>query len=164
LKVLADLAEVILDSKGDKSMFWLQSNSKFDVIAEFNPELLVFKILSKKGLGQLQPDKYNGFFDKFPECYLAIFAQNNKIKIVINEMIFVLDDKTIVNISKKNGKRSLDVIKNGKCVYNILYTLENHDIFNDDLTAFIDDEDFDIGLFISNISKDPERKAILSTT
>ena len=162
--MLADLAEVILDSKGDKSMLWLQSNSKFDVIAEFNPDLLVFKILSKKGLGPIQPEKYNGFFDEFPECCLAIFSQGKQIKLLINKTIFELDDKTIVNISNKDGKRKLDIIKNGISIFNILYSLKNNNFFKDDLTAFIDKEDFDFGLFISNISKDPERKAIFIST
>jgi hypothetical protein len=49
----------------------------------------------------------------------------------------------------------------GKSVSELEYELLNDGPIPGDLTPFIDDEDFDFGLFVSNISKDQDRREVL---
>jgi len=54
-------------------------------------------------------------------------------------------------------------MQGSETVLDITYSLEGvAQAIPGDPTAFIEDEDFDIGLFASNVSKDPERRAVFT--
>lgn len=142
-------------------MLWLQSNAKFDEIAEFNPENMEFKKLSKKMRGSSVPEKLDGFFSDYGTGWLALYKKDGKLIFASNRKAFILNDNTIVNVSGSTNQRKLDVVRDGEVIYSTLYLLDATATFQGDLTSFIEDEDFDFGLFVSNISKNPDRKAII---
>ncbi|MDA8228556.1 MAG: hypothetical protein M0T74_12830 [Desulfitobacterium hafniense] len=145
-------------------MLWLQSNTKFDEIAEFYPDTMEFTKLSKRKLGSSAPEKFDGFFSDFGTGWLALYKQDGRLMFASSRNIFVLDDNTIVNVYGSPNQRRLEVVRDGDVIYSTLYLLDDTATFHDDPTSFIEDEDFDFGLFVSNISKSPDRKAIILST
>lgn len=142
-------------------MLWLQSSSKFDLIAEFSPDLMALYRRSKRDLGGSAPKRLDGFFYEFAGGLLVLYNQDGNIFFVSNGNRFLLDDDTIVAVAGKPTDRKLEVIHKGKTIYSTTYLTDYESKIESDPTAFVDDEDFDFGLFVSNISKDPERKSIL---
>jgi hypothetical protein len=145
-------------------MLWLQSNAKFDEIAEFNPDNMALNKLSKRMLGSSVPAKLDGFFSDFGTGWLALYKKDGKLIFASNGKAFILNDNTIVNVSGSTNQRQLDVVRSGEVIYSTSYLLDDTATFHGDLTSFIEDEDFDFGLFVSNISKSLDRKAIILST
>jgi len=57
----------------------------------------------------------------------------------------------------------MKIMQGSETVLEITYSLEGvSQAIPGDPTAFIEDEDFDIGLFAGNVSKDPERRAVFT--
>ena len=67
----------------------------------------------------------------------------------------------MIEVAGKPSDRILKILKNNKLLYEIHYSLDGEKIIDGDPTPFIEEEDFDFGLFMSNISSDKNRKNIL---
>lgn len=142
-------------------MLWLQSNAKFDEIVEFNPNTITFKKFSKRMIGSSAPAKFDGFFSDFGTGWLALYKHEERLIFASSGKVFVLDNNTIVNICGSPNQRKLEVVHDGNVIYSTSYLLDDTATFHNDPTAFIEDEDLDFGLFVSNVSKNPERKTIM---
>jgi adenylate cyclase len=142
-------------------MLWLQSNAKFDEIAKFNPNTMKFNKISKRKLGSSAPAKFDGFYSDSGTGWLALYKHDERLIFASSGKIFVLDNNTIVNVYGSPNQRKLEVVHDGNVIYSSTYLLDDTATFHDDPTAFIEDEDLDFGLFVSNVSKNPERKAIM---
>ncbi len=142
-------------------MLWLQSQMRFDEIAEFDADQMTLNKSSKSNLGNAAPSKYGGFFYEFHGGFLVLYHDVKKIYFVVDNRTYVLDDHTIVEVTGNENNRKLEVLCDGKVLYVTHYIPNYGDKIDDDPTPFIDDEDFDFGLFVSNISKNPDRKNVL---
>lgn len=139
-------------------MLWLQSFAEFDCIALFDPDLLTFDKASKQKLGNSVPAIFDGEYYEFPSGCFVFYECEGKLIFIANGNKFVLDDDTVIDVSGNKKNRILKVQKNGQIVYAASY--ENTiPTFENDPTPFIEDEHFDFGLFMSNLSKDPARRA-----
>jgi hypothetical protein len=144
-------------------MIWLYSHNEYDYLGRFDPNTGHLKKTSLKGLGSEAPD-ITEFAGSFPEVKGGLFVLYRHRGQVIfwafgNE--FVLDGQTIVDVDGSGRNRCLSIKTMGKSVSELEYELLNDGPIPGDLTPFIDDEDFDFGLFVSNISKDQDRREVL---
>ncbi len=74
---------------------------------------------------------------------------------------FHLDAVTEIAVSGPAARRELTVLRDGANVFHTTYALKEVYRCSEDTTPFIEDEDFDFGLLVSNISKNPARKEVL---
>jgi hypothetical protein len=142
-------------------MIWLQSNEKFDSLAEYDPKNGMLTKHSRKNLGSNVPETTDGFYSELTNGVFILYRFNDNLYFRANDNDFILDSVTEVVVSGPQEKRELKVLCNGKMIFKTIYS--SHDIgpLSNDPTPFIEDEDFDFGIFVSNISKSPKRKDIL---
>jgi hypothetical protein len=103
----------------------------------------------------------DGFFSYLGGTRIIV-CRDGDLFLVINSKKFPFYDITIItsNVNKKNcfvQTRHICVSWKGTVLYESDYD-EIESTFEDDMTPFIDDEDFDFGLFLENLAKDAERQ------
>jgi hypothetical protein len=146
-------------------MVWLQSNEAFNKLAEFDPISKTFKEYLRQQLLDKQPKVCNGFFSRLGSSLIAIYSLAGSLFMLIDEYLFEVNNKQVIDVSGPAHARKLKIIQGSETVFEITYSLEGvARAIPGDPTAFIEDEDFDIGLFASNVSKDPERRAVFTAT
>ena len=144
-------------------MIWLQSNQKYNVVAAFDESAKKIKEYSKKELGDKEPDTC-GWFSRLQDMLIATYGlPGGHFFILVNEQLFELAPDEVVNVQGHRNARQLKVFQGDKLRFEVTYSLEGEDqIIPNDPTPFVEEEDFDIGLFISNISRDPKRRALFT--
>jgi hypothetical protein len=142
-------------------MIWLQSNDKYDDLARYDHRNGTFTIVSRKTLDVNEPISTNGFFAMLSNIFVALYNFEQQLFLRIGDKRIPLTDDTIALVSGDASNRQLVVDKTGKEIAHLSYILDDSNQFPDDPTPFIKDEDFDFGLFISNISKNGKRKKVL---
>ncbi len=142
-------------------MIWLQSNDKYDALAEYDHIEGKFTIASRKTLGSKAPSKTDGSFAILSGVFVALYNFEQQLFLRVGNNTVLLADDIIVTVSGNANNRLLLVKKAGQEIVRLNYILDMSNQFPNDLTHSIEDEDFDFGLFISNISKNNKRKRIL---
>lgn len=144
-------------------MVYLQCQGDYDCFAEYDYNNKVITKYSRKLFGKQAPEinNINGWFLETEVGILILYVCLKEIVFRIYNDEFILDDSTEIIVSGPRVKRDLYVINNGVTVYRSIYKLTQSGPIRNDTTPFVDDEDFDIGLLVSNISKSPERKSVL---
>ena len=142
-------------------MIWLQLNSKYDGIAEYDHAKGMFTIASRNTLGGKAPLKTDGVFAILSTVFVALYCFSQQLFLRIGDDCIPLTSDLVVTVSGDINSRKLRVEKAGVVVAHIDYTLDVSDQFPNDPTPFVEDEDFDFGLFVSNISKNSERQRVL---
>lgn len=141
-------------------MMWLRSNECYDRLAELDPSSGRYTVLDRKDLGEMAPSKCDGVFSVLNHVFVAIYPIGNQVIFRLGDEVFELDDRTIVDVEGPNDSRLLRVIHGGHPIATHVYAITAKR-FEDDPTPMIDDEDFDFGLLVENISKHPERKEVM---
>lgn len=142
-------------------MIWLQSNDKYDELAKYDHAKGTFTIESRNVLGGNAPPSTEGIFAILSAVFVALYKFGQGLFIRIGDQCIPLTDDVVVTVRGDVGKRLLTVEKAGKEIARFIYVLDSSKKFPDDPTPFIDDEDFDFGLFLSNISTSDKRKRVL---
>ena len=141
---------------------WLQSHEKYDVLAEYDPNQGThYTLVSKASLGDQAPEKTAGHFAILSTVFVTLYQANHVLFLRIGEHITPLADHIRVNVTGDASNRQLVVTNNQKVILEFEYTLDTSETFADDLTPFIEDEDEDFGLFVSNIANNDRRKRVL---
>lgn len=142
-------------------MVWLQSNETFDKIAVLDPLTGEMEEKSRRYIGDKAPKKYHGFYSQLESIFLALYGLAGQLFLVVNKEIIEIEPDYVIQVSGPHNKRYLKIVSSGKIIKEFKYSLEQiPQPITGDPTPFVEDEDFDIGLFASNISLDPERRAV----
>jgi hypothetical protein len=141
---------------------WLQCQGEYDCVGEYDSDKHILRRYSRRNMGAQAPklENIDGWFADVSTGIFILFRKQDEIIFRAYEDEFVLDGKTEVDISGPRQNRQLLVKRNGKVVHRVEYTPMQEDKISGDSTPFSEDEDFDFGLFVSNISKDPKRKDV----
>jgi len=142
-------------------MIWLQSNDKYDELAKYDHGKGTYMIASRNNLGGNTPSSTEGMFSIMSTVFLALYKFEQGLFIRIGDQLISLTDDVIVTVSGDDEKRLLSVKKSAKDIAHLNYVLDSSKKFSNDPTPFIEDEDFDFGLLISNISTNEKRKRVL---
>jgi hypothetical protein len=114
-------------------------------------------------LGNKHPKTYHGFFSQWGETFIAIYGIGKRLFLIVNHHLFEINRRQIIEVSGPKHARSLKIIKDNEIVFETRYSLKDlNQPIPEDPTPFIDDEDFDIGLLASNISKSMKRRTIFT--
>ena len=142
-------------------MIWLQSNDKYDELAEYDHDKGTFTIESRNALSSKAPSSTEGIFAILSDIFVALYKFGGGLFIRIGGQCIPLAEDVVVTVSGDVSKRLLTVEKSGKEITCFIYVLDSSKKILNDPTPFVDDEDFDFGLFVSNISTSDKRKRIL---
>ncbi len=144
-------------------MILLQSMEKYDELIEFDPISGVKRKISKK----VQPDysgrAIQGSFSELGDHLIFLFRIDDNLHLIIDnkEVTLPVYIKVIRFEDISDGTISLKIIDNisNKVVSELKYQKPNiYPPLNLDPTPFIDEEDFDYGLFLSNVLNDINRR------
>lgn len=144
-------------------MVWLQSNEAFNKLAKFDPTSKTFKEYLRQRLVDNQPQVCNGFFSRLGGSLIAIYGLAGSLFLLVDQQLLEVNKEQVIEVSGPKHARKLKIMQGSETVFEITYSLEGvAQAIPGDPTAFIEDEDFDIGLFASNVSKDPMRRAVFT--
>lgn len=141
-------------------MLILHYENNYNFIVEFDP-------ISNQYKKKERPKKFTRVVDGnfFEDIYGYIVLYFDRYKelliLVINGNEYELNENTIVeSIGGYDKIKQLIVKRNNVVIYKVNYTTSYEQHFGENELDMVDDEDFDIGLWLSNISKSSERKKI----
>ena len=141
-------------------MVWLQSNDNFDSIGELDTVTGKLTVRSRAELDPLPETA--GFFAMLQGTVVALYREGTELFVRIDDHAFPLAEDVVAEVSGGRWRpRKLVVRQAGKVVASHKYRLDRSEQFADDPTPFVEDEDFDFGLFVANVSQSEERKAVL---
>lgn len=137
----------------------LYSHERFRDVAKYDEESGGFEVVERNY--PHQPENLDGNFSILSGIFVAIFKDGLKIFVVIGDETFQLDDDLIITVKGDESDRLLIVEKGNAVLETVKYSISSKSKIAGDMTPFIDDEDFDFGLFLSNISKNKDRQRVL---
>ncbi len=142
-------------------MLWLQDNDEFDKLVELDLTTGLHRIHSRSTLGPQSPTKTDGVFAMLASVLVALYKHGSELFVRVGNTTVRLEKDVIIRASGSPPQRTLSVFKSGKEVARLQYAIDSSLNISGDPTPFIDNEDFDFGLFVSNISLAPERQEVL---
>lgn len=145
-------------------MLWLRSNRSFGRLLEFDPVNGKSRELLASELGENVPKKVSGFFDFLNGTLTAIYAFAGRLFLRIGDITIPIEEGITVIASGDASNRSLRVKQRGNELSSINYSIVDAPKFADDPTAFIENEDFDFGLFIANVASSADRRSVALET
>jgi hypothetical protein len=145
-------------------MIWLQSNEQYHVLGMFDPSTGSWVEYSRDVINDSASPKTVGFFSNLGDVRIGIYGVAGVLFLVIDSDVIKLAEDETIEVDGRRDSRVLRVVnKAGYVVNETRYSLARiPGRFSSDPTAFVDSEDFDIGLFASNVSKIAERRAIFT--
>ncbi len=141
-------------------MIWLQSNERYDTLAQYDPEQGVFSIKTKTESGDQVTEKTDGFFSVLSDVFVALYRSEHALFLCVGDQRIVLTDDLRINVSGGADQRQLIVKKHSTIITQLTYCLDEEENLADDPTPFIEDEDFDFGLFVANVANNHKRKQV----
>ncbi|GIW80225.1 MAG: hypothetical protein KatS3mg105_2032 [Gemmatales bacterium] len=143
-------------------MLWLQSKDRFNDVVELNETTGDWRLVSRTSEGENIPGLSNmdGSFSMLSGVFCALFCSHDEIFVRIGETQIRLSDDIEILVDGPPEKRCLSLVVSGREHVRLEYALASKPIEGDP-TAFTENEDFDFGLFLSNIAHSPNRQAVL---
>jgi hypothetical protein len=138
----------------------LQSHQSFDTVAEYDPTTRTFTTFSRKAEpGRASSGQRSGVFDYLGERRVLLYRLAGVLYLEVDDQRIPMEGH-VVEVHPVNGDRVLRVLANSTVVIELMYIPPHLDPpLSDDPTAFVEEEDFDFGLFLTNVSRDQERQA-----
>ena len=146
-------------------MVWLQSNENYNTVGKLDPSTCELELFERNTLSDIEPEIIHGFFSDLGDLKIGVYGVSNVLYLVIDEQLVKLAHNDTIEVHGPRGARNLCVLNNtDQVVAEVTYSLHQQpEPIPGDPTPFVSDEDFDIGLFASNVSRDPERRAIFTS-
>jgi hypothetical protein len=142
------------------STLLLRSNRSFQKLLELNPSTGQCREVPGSEVSGLPPVKANGFFDTLDGVLVGIYAFERRLMLRVGERDIPLDNRVEVTLSGHSRNRKLAVQKDNENLALVEYSILDDWDPEEDPTPFIDDEDFDFGLFVANVASDPARRRV----
>ena len=139
-------------------MIWLQSDERFNELAKYDHASGRFSIVCKDNNGSFDRVKTDGFFCLMSGQFVAVYVFDSNLFLRIGEFLLPFTEKISVAVADAGERNRLIVSNSGNEVCSLLYRRNSEGVIVDDPTPFVSDEDFDFGLFLSQLSKSAERR------
>ncbi len=108
------------------------------------------------------PAATQGHYSRLDDTLVVLYRDGGEVFLRIGSTLIRVDDSTSVTCRHVEGRQMLEVTDSttGDDVTRLEYTLPSPIVSpEDDPTPFAEPEDFDFGLFISNVANDPGRRS-----
>lgn len=142
----------------------LQMLERYDTFAEFDPASGVLKEFKRKTFGRKPPANPHGVYSQLRGSFLAFYGLDGKFFLAFGTRVVEIGVDETIEVSGPRSARVLRVLDGrGDVVAEVNYCLDGiRAPVRNDPTPFVEDEDRDIGLLASNISKSAKRRAVLA--
>ncbi len=141
-------------------MVWLQSKDRFSRVAKLDPPTGGLAIFERRDVKDL-PKRLAGSFSQIDGHLLALYSLRGELRFLADGVDFPLGSGTSVEWTARGSHRTLRVRREGHLAKEVLYSVTTDEQFENDPTPFVEDEDFDFGLFVSRVSKCKKRQRVL---
>jgi hypothetical protein len=139
-------------------MLILQSQDKFDEFLEFEPYTGKIKRLSNYKDKKIS---INGHFTKTEDHFLCFYRLNNILHFRFDSQDISINDNMRFEFLR-NTENSLHIIENNKIIFSLTYRHNlPENLYQKDLTPFVEEEDFDFCLFFFNVITNKVRRDII---
>lgn len=136
----------------------LQSHRSFDTVGDYDPMTGRFEIFSRRAEPNRVVGQLCGAFDHLGGKRVLLYRLADNLCLEIDGQKLSLD-KHVVEVRSVNGRHLLRVLSDGRIVTELTYDPPQlSPPLSLDPTAFVEEEDFDFGLFLHNVSHDPSRQ------
>lgn len=136
----------------------LQSHRSFDTAVNYDPTTGRFDPFSRRAEPNRVAGQLSGVFDHIGGKRVLLYRLGDGLYLEIDGQRLHLETHVVV-VQAVNGCRLLQVLSDGRSVIEMTYDPPLLDPpLSLDPTAFIEEEDFDFGLFLHNVSHDRSRQ------
>jgi len=95
------------------------------------------------------------------KTFFALIRYKGSLFVRIGQSVIELSDKITIKVTGASPDRVLTIIEDGHPIQSSMYSVKQNLTFENDPTPFVDDEDFDFGLFLANVSVSASKKKVL---
>ncbi len=142
-------------------MLWLQDNEEYDKLMLLDPDGGQLTPQSRRVLGSEAPTQTDGFFAFLGGVFVALYRCRGELVLRVGHVTIPLADDIVAEVAGPSSRRVLSVLRGGHEIVQHVYAIDASLKFLEDPTPFVDDEDFDFGLYVANISQNRKRKEVM---
>jgi hypothetical protein len=134
----------------------VQYHDRFDVVGEFSPSSGHLRVQPRPP--GLSPSGTEGWFSILAGVAVVFYRQANHLWLRIGERVFDLDGGASVDW-RREGDVAVFRVEDSSGEVAVTYQAGPN--LDPDPTPFIEDEDWDLGLYIANVLFDEERSELI---
>jgi hypothetical protein len=135
----------------------LQRHTVFDTWGDFNPETGMLRTFSKKSASKCGPT--SGLFDYLGETLVILYRLDDNLYLLVGNRQMQMADH-VIEIDSSGGRRIFRVIAGDATVLELAYDQPIIDPpLSEDWTQMVEEDHFDFGLFLANLSRDHIRQS-----
>jgi hypothetical protein len=141
----------------------VQYHDRYDVVAEFNPESGQIRPLPRPA--ELGPTGTDGWFAILAGTCVVFYRDTGRLWLRVGDRTFDVDANASVDWRIEEGNAVFSVADDvGQVVVKYPSGPLSGPSLCDDPTPFVEEEDWDLGQFVTNILNDEERSDLLRRT
>ena len=133
----------------------LQSHRSFDTIGEYDPITGRFETFSRRADPKRAAGQVLGVFDNIGKKRVLLYRLADGLNLEIEGKKLPLA-RHVIKMERVNEHSIIRVLSQGQCISDLMY--ETPRLLADDSALFAEEEDFDFGLFLHNVSHDVSRQ------
>lgn len=143
-------------------MILLQSYDRYDDLLELDFVTGAIRFLSRAKEPQLASETIRGMYSTLCSDVVLLYRRNDRLFLRARGQDIEVDDTTAFVLKRAFPQSRLTVVRGGNALFQWDYeTPIPVPPLADDPTPFVEEEDFDFGLFLSHVTADPDRKTRL---
>ena len=142
-------------------MLWLQDKDTYDRLAGIHPDSGEISWYSREKLGDLVPTGVVGTCVELEGKFVALYESGDRLIFRLDTTIIPLDEEGLkFDVTGPLSRRVLSIRRKHNDNIEFVYSVDESNIIPGDTTPFVEEEDFDFGLFVTNVSQRPDRQAV----
>lgn len=134
----------------------VQYHDRFDVVAEFDPPSGQLRVRPRPP--GLSPAGTEGWFSILGGSAVVFYRHTNHLWLRVGERVFDLDGGASVDWCSEEG---FAVLRAHDSTSEVLIRYPAGPNLDQDPTPFVEEEDWDLGLFVANVVLDEERSELV---
>lgn len=140
-------------------MIVLASQERYNILAEVDPATGKFELFTRPADKNLYT--VHGYYSELDGHIFMLYRYDKLLYFRVDDEVFTLTDDIGIQLESRDQFNNRLIVKqNDRKVFEITYRRPVVDPpLSLDPTPLISEEDFDFGLLVFNVAKDPERKS-----
>ena len=137
----------------------LQSQDKFAELARLSLDTGEVSFVSKHSDPALKAAVTSGGYSIVNGVMCSLYKVGGGLYLRVGEQALEITDEVEARLDRSPKKHTFQLLRDGKLLLEFIYSPPKSDIpLADDPTPFIEEEDFDFLLFVTNVLKDKSRR------
>lgn len=139
---------------------WVRSHDRYHEIAHFDPASAHLEVGRADAPNPDDWDALSGTYHRDDERLMVLYRDEAGLVFVCDRRLLPLTSGLTAERLNASGKHRLVLRQAGEIVLDVTYGTSNPIVsVEEDLTPFVEEEDFDYGLHVASLVNDPGRQA-----